>query len=64
MADITKIYTQEVPAFRFIGKKYGDEDRVNGGFGAQWGQAFENGLFYWSSSPTKRCLKMPVPTSV
>lgn len=45
MADITKIYTQEVPAFRFIGKKYGDEDRVNGGFGAQWGQAFENGLF-------------------
>lgn len=45
MADITKIYTQEVPAFRFIGKKYGDEDRVNGGFGAQWGQAFETGLF-------------------
>ena len=45
MADITKTYVQDVPAFRFIGKTYGDSDRVNGGFSAQWGEAFETGLF-------------------
>lgn len=45
MATITKVYTQQVPAMRFIGKKYGDEDRVDGGFGVHWGRAFETGLF-------------------
>ena len=45
MADIVKVYRQEVPALRFIGKKYGDSDRVNGGFGVQWGQWFQNGWF-------------------
>lgn len=42
---ITRIYTQHFPARRFIGKKYGDPDRVNGGFGKQWGDFFENGWF-------------------
>ena len=42
MADIIKTYRQEVGALRFIGKKYGDGDRVNGDFGAQWGMFFEN----------------------
>ena len=27
MAEIIKPYTQEVPAMRFIGKKYTDKDR-------------------------------------
>lgn len=45
MAEIIKTYRQSVPAMRFIGKKYGDEDRVNGGFGAQWGAWFSNGWF-------------------
>lgn len=42
---ITKVYSQEVPALRFIGKCYGDSDRVNGSFGAKWQEAFADGLF-------------------
>lgn len=45
MADLIKSYRQEVPALRFIGKKYGDADRVGGGFGKQWGEFFENQWF-------------------
>ncbi|HML47896.1 MAG TPA: hypothetical protein PKE04_14230 [Clostridia bacterium] len=45
MADIVKAYRQEIPAMRFIGKKYEDGDRVNGMFGAVWGTWFENGWF-------------------
>ena len=41
--ELVKTYTQETPAMRFIGKKYRDEDRVNGGFGSQWGEWFKNG---------------------
>lgn len=43
--EIVKVYKQSVPAARFIGKKYGDTDRVDGGFGMQWGQWFENSWF-------------------
>lgn len=42
---ITRIYRQHFPARRFIGKKYGDSDRVNGSFGAKWSEFFENGWF-------------------
>jgi len=45
MAEIIKVYKQSIPAARFIGKKYGDEDRVDGMFGAKWGEWFENGWF-------------------
>lgn len=45
MSEIIKVYRQEIPALRFIGKKYGDEDRVNGGFGKLWGDWFQNGWF-------------------
>ena len=45
MAEIIKVYKQRVPALRFIGKKYGDGDRVNGGFGVKWGEWFKNGWF-------------------
>ena len=43
--EITKVYRQEVPALRFIGKKYGNSDRVNGNFGKLWGQWFQNNWF-------------------
>ena len=44
-AEIVKVYTQDVPAVRFIGKKYGDSDRVDGMFGKHWGDWFQNGWF-------------------
>ena len=48
MAQIIKTYRQSVPAMRFIGKKYEDGDRVNGGFGKQWGDGFPmDGLKSW-----------------
>ncbi|WP_040952571.1 hypothetical protein [Gorillibacterium massiliense] len=40
MTEITRDYVQLMPSSRFIGMKYGDEDRVNGGFGEQWGSWF------------------------
>ena len=45
MAEIIKVYKQNVEAMRFIGKKYGDDDRVNGDFSARWGDWHENGWF-------------------
>lgn len=45
MAEIIKVYRQSVPSVRFIGKIYGDSDRVDGGFGKQWGDWFASGLF-------------------
>jgi len=45
MAEIIKAYRQNVEAMRFIGKKYGDNDRVDGMFGAKWGEWFQNGWF-------------------
>lgn len=45
MYEITRSYVQTVPAMRFIGIKYGDEDRVGGGFGQKWGEWFQNNLF-------------------
>lgn len=45
MAEIIKVYRQSVPAMRFIGKKYGERDRVNGGFGHLWGEWFSHGWF-------------------
>jgi len=45
MADIRKVYVQNTPPMRFIGVKYTNSDRVDGSFGAKWGQAWETGLF-------------------
>ncbi len=42
---IIKCYKQDIPKTRFIGIKYGDEDRVNGMFGWHWGQWFETDKF-------------------
>ena len=43
--DIIKVYKQDLPSLRFIGKKYGDKDRVDGNFGKLWGDWFQNGWF-------------------
>ena len=45
MAEVIKTYSQKIPATRFIGKKFGDSDRVDGGFGTQWAEAFHNNWF-------------------
>ena len=45
MPEIIKAYGQRLGAMRFIGKKYGNEDRVNGMFGAKWEEWFEKGWF-------------------
>jgi predicted transcriptional regulator YdeE len=44
-AEIIKTYKQEIPALRFIGKKYDDNDRIDGTFGKHWGDWFQNGWF-------------------
>ena len=45
MAEIIKTYRQNIEAARFIGKKYDDNDRVNGMFGTKWGEWFEKDWF-------------------
>lgn len=45
MANFIKTYRESVPAMRFIGKKYGNEDRVDGNFGKHWHDWFNNGWF-------------------
>ncbi|MCL2095590.1 MAG: hypothetical protein FWH10_01655 [Oscillospiraceae bacterium] len=42
---IVKVYRESLPNLKFIGKKYVDADRVDGLFGARWGEWFENGWF-------------------
>jgi hypothetical protein len=41
-AEIIKVYKQDVPSLRFIGKRYGDKDRVNRTFGKYWGDWHQN----------------------
>lgn len=45
MVKVIKTYRQQIPAIRFIGKKYQDKDRVNGTFSKHWGDWFTNGWF-------------------
>ena len=45
MAEIIKCFKESFPASRFIGKCYGDADRLNGSFGHEWGEWFGNGWF-------------------
>lgn len=45
MYEIIKVYKQQVPALRFIGKKYGDSDRENGWFTAKWDEWSRNKWF-------------------
>ncbi|MGI6238455.1 MAG: hypothetical protein ACOYI5_02390 [Christensenellales bacterium] len=44
MYELVKCYAEDAPATRFIGKKYGDADRdEGGGFGKQWEDFHQNG---------------------
>lgn len=45
MVEIIKIYRETVPALRFIGKKYRNQDRKNGNFAHKWDEWFEKGWF-------------------
>ena len=45
MAEITNVYRQDVGPLRFIGKKYGDADRINGVFSNKWEEWFANSWF-------------------
>jgi hypothetical protein len=45
MAEIIKVYKEHLPALRFIGKRYTDNDRVHGGYGHKWGEWFQNDWF-------------------
>ena len=43
--EVTKIYKEQFPALRFIGKRYTNDDRVDGGFGKQWGEWWREDKF-------------------
>ena len=58
MAEITKVYRQSMESTRFIGKKYGDNDRVDGGFGAKWDEWFSHG---WFDIIKSKLTQMPQP---
>lgn len=45
MAEIIKVVREQLPALRFIGKRYTERDRVNGGFGHKWDEWFQNRWF-------------------
>jgi hypothetical protein len=45
MYSIIKSFREELPPFKFIGLKYGDEDRINGSFADKWNLWFEKQLF-------------------
>ncbi|MCL2704121.1 MAG: GyrI-like domain-containing protein [Defluviitaleaceae bacterium] len=45
MTEIIKAYRQDVPALRFIGKRYVNGDRIGKSFGTRWGEWFVNGWF-------------------
>jgi hypothetical protein len=44
MPEIIKIYREQMPTLRLIGKRYTDKDRgADGGFANKWGEWFQNG---------------------
>ena len=44
-AEIVKVYREDIPSTRFIGKKYSAEDFVGSNIGEKWGMWFENNWF-------------------
>ncbi len=44
-AEIVKAYRVTLPPLLLIGRRYGDADRVGGGFGVHWMEWFEKGRF-------------------
>jgi len=45
MIEVKKTYLESLPALRLIGIPYTDADKVNGSFGAKWGEWFSQGKF-------------------
>jgi len=45
MAEIIRVYKEHLPRLRFIGKRYTEDDRLNGGFAHKWEEWFKNGWF-------------------
>lgn len=43
--EVTKVYTEHFPALRFVGMRYTNDDRENGGFGKQWGEWWADDRF-------------------
>jgi hypothetical protein len=43
--EIKKVYKEHLPAVRFIGKCYTNDDRKNGSFSIYWDEWFQKGLF-------------------
>jgi len=56
-AEIIRVYAEDMPASRFIGKKYFLEDQVEGTFGQQWGQWHTHGWFDEIFKQTDKDLK-------
>ena len=55
--EIIKVYAEDMPASRFIGKKYLNEDRVEGTFSHQWGEWHQHGWFDEITKQTDKDLK-------
>lgn len=45
MIELVNVYRQELPAVRFIGRRYSDDDRVAGGYAHLWEKWFADDLF-------------------
>ncbi|BCN31094.1 hypothetical protein [Anaeromicropila herbilytica] len=45
MVEVIKVYKQATPDMKFIGKKYLESDRKDGGFGYKWCEWFQNNWF-------------------
>lgn len=45
MSEIKRVYTQSLPAMKFVGRRYGENDRENGTFANKWEEWFANDLF-------------------
>ena len=45
MPKIINVLKEHQPAVRFVGKRYTDADRADGGFGHKWGEWFQNAWF-------------------
>jgi hypothetical protein len=45
MSNIVKVYKESIPPLAFVGRKYHDAERQNGGFGHLWTQWFQENRF-------------------
>jgi len=53
--EVVKVFMERYPALRFIGERYTNDDRTEGGFGKQWGEWMASGRFekLKSAAPAK-----------